>query len=358
MQKHKFPYNWRLSEAKFTKDKGKVFSCFACGGGSTMGYKLAGFDVIGCNEIDAKVNRCYVANHSPRYNFLEDIRTLRERERELPPDLYNLDILDGSPPCSTFSIAGNREKDWGKEKKFREGQSAQVLDTLFFDFIALARVLQPKVVVAENVKGLLMGSAIDYVRRIYKDFDNAGYYCQHFLLDASKMGVPQKRERVFFICIRHDLGVHFLKVSDLFNVEPHICMKFNEIPILMKEITDFKGKEIKNGTKIRYVWEHREITDKDMSDTCMRLYGKELFFSKKYTLEDRICNTITSKHDDLIHFTQPLYLSTSEICKVSTFPIDYNFCNQSPHYICGMSVPPVMMAQIATRIYEQWLSKL
>ena len=44
MQKHKFPYNWRLSEAKFTKDKGKVFSCFACGGGSTMGYKLAGFD--------------------------------------------------------------------------------------------------------------------------------------------------------------------------------------------------------------------------------------------------------------------------------------------------------------------------
>ena len=75
-----------------------------------------------------------------------------------------MDILDGSPPCSTFSIAGNREKDWGKEKKFREGQSAQVLDTLFFDFIALARVLQPKVVVAENVKGLLMGSAIDYIK--------------------------------------------------------------------------------------------------------------------------------------------------------------------------------------------------
>ena len=60
MQKHKFPYNWRLSEAKFTNDKGKVFSCFACGGGSTIGYKLAGFDVIGCNEIDAKVNRCSV----------------------------------------------------------------------------------------------------------------------------------------------------------------------------------------------------------------------------------------------------------------------------------------------------------
>lgn len=44
--------------------------------------------------------------------------------------------------------------------------------------------------------------------------------------------------------------------------------------------------------------------------------------------------------------------------EISTFPQDYNFCGLSPHYICGMSVPPVMMAQIATRIYEQWLSKL
>lgn len=81
-QRHKFPYNWTLKDANFTKDKGKVFSCFACGGGSTMGYKLAGFDVIGCNEIDEKVNRCYVANHAPKINLLCDIRTLRERERE------------------------------------------------------------------------------------------------------------------------------------------------------------------------------------------------------------------------------------------------------------------------------------
>lgn len=51
---HRFSYKWNLKDANFPKDKGKVFSCFACGGGSTMGYKLAGFDVIGCNEIDRK----------------------------------------------------------------------------------------------------------------------------------------------------------------------------------------------------------------------------------------------------------------------------------------------------------------
>ena len=100
---------------------------------------------------------------------------------------------------TNVTMAGNREKDWGKEKKFREGQTNQVLDNLFFDFIDLAKELKPKIVVAENVKGLLMGNAKKYVGKIYSEFDKAGYYCQHFLLDASKMGVPQKRERVFFI---------------------------------------------------------------------------------------------------------------------------------------------------------------
>ena len=71
---HKFDYNWTLKDAIFTKDKGKVFSCFSCGGGSTMGYKLAGFDIVGNLEIDKKKNAAYVKNHKPKYNFNQDIR--------------------------------------------------------------------------------------------------------------------------------------------------------------------------------------------------------------------------------------------------------------------------------------------
>ena len=227
---HKFPYKWTLKDAVFTKDKGKVFSCFACGGGSTMGYKLAGFDVLGCNEIDPKMMEAYRVNHNPKYAYLEPIQEFKNR-KDLPDELYNLDILDGSPPCSSFSMAGNRENDWGKEKKFKEGQVKQVLDTLFFDFIDLAQELQPKIVIAENVKGLLFGAAKDYVRRIYKAFDQAGYYCQHFLLNASKMGVPQRRERVFFICLRKDLASKFLYQADMFTELPKIEMKFNEVEI-------------------------------------------------------------------------------------------------------------------------------
>ena len=107
---------WYLKTANFPKDSGNVFSCFACTGGSTMGYKLAGFNVIGMNEIDPGVAAVYKANHKPKYAFVSSIRDIIDAE--LPEELFNLDILDGSPPCSTFSTSGKRHKDWGKQKKF------------------------------------------------------------------------------------------------------------------------------------------------------------------------------------------------------------------------------------------------
>src|ERR1019366_4719387 len=93
-------------------------------------------------------------------------------------------------------------------------QTKQVLDTLFFDFIELANQLRPKIVIAENVSGLLEGNAISYVKKIYQQFDEAGYYCQHHLLNSSVMGIPQRRERVFFVCIRKDLR-ELIEIRDL-----------------------------------------------------------------------------------------------------------------------------------------------
>src|SRR6185312_9605110 len=108
-------------------------------------------------------------------------------------------------------------------------------------FIDLAKELQPKIVVAENVKGLLLGEAKSYVIQIYKDFEKAGYVVQHFLLDASTMGVPQRRERVFFIALRKDLAEQFMQQVDMFTYLPKLTMKFNEKPIPFGEIRDGEG---------------------------------------------------------------------------------------------------------------------
>ena len=69
MAKKIYNYEWTLADAKFTKDKGKVFSCFACGGGSTMGYKLSGFDVLGCNELDPKMIAAYKKTITQNLHF-------------------------------------------------------------------------------------------------------------------------------------------------------------------------------------------------------------------------------------------------------------------------------------------------
>lgn len=321
-----------------------------------MGYKLAGFDVIGCNEIDPRMMRLYEQNHKPKYAYLEPIQEFKDRQ-DLPEELYSLDILDGSPPCSSFSMAGSREKDWGKKKRFREGQAEQVLDTLFFDFIDLAQRLQPKVVVAENVKGLLIGEAKQYLRRIYEAFDEAGYYCQHWLLDAQTMGVPQRRERVFFVCLRKDLAEPFLHQATLFDSLPELRLEFSEPMIRFGEVVDYLGRELK-GAKMRLLWKNREVGDTSQGEANIRLFGKVGNFGQSYVYLDKVCPTLTAKRDSLLLFNQPRFLGQSEVCCISSFPQDYAFMGQLPHYVCGMSVPPVMMAQIATQIYEQWLRKI
>lgn len=345
MSKHKFKYKWNLSDgypAQGIEKHGlKVFGTFICGGGSTMGYKLAGFNHLGGVEIDPQVADVYKTNHDPKYLFVEDIREFANKT-EFPEELYNLDILDGSPPCSSFSMAGNREKDWGKEKVFREGQAKQRLDDLFFDYIKLAKKLQPKVVIAENVKGMLQGNAKAYVKKIKTEFEEAGYKVQLFLLNAASMGVPQKRERVFFICQRNDLNYKPLKLV------------FNEKPILFGDFTDLNGKYLNKTGKLYSDWCNKKLGDKNFGDICLRTEGKQKSFGRVLLNKNEIIPTIVSGNQ-YIYFDVFKEISNNDICQIGSYPLDYNFKNIEPKYLIGMSVPPVMTAQIAHKIYLQWL---
>ena len=299
-----------------------------------MGYKLAGFEHLGGVEIDPEVADVYKTNHNPKYLFVEDIRDFANR-LEFPEDLYNLDILDGSPPCSSFSMAGNREKDWGKTKVFREGQAEQRLDDLFFDYIRLAKKLQPKVVIAENVKGLIQGNAKAYVHKIKKEFEAAGYKVQLFLLNAASMGVPQKRERVFFICQRNDLNL------------PKLKLNFNEDAIPFKNIESNELRKNATGEILKYL-----ILTKE-GKSLSTVHPKGNYFTSIRINKNDVINTIASG-SNLFHYKKNQYLNNTELKLCGSYPLDYNFKKIEPQYLIGMSVPPVMTAQIATEIYNQW----
>lgn len=335
---------WTLDDfLKAPKNGYSVFSTFSCGGGSSMGYKLAEYDVIGNCEIDPKIARMYQKNMHPKYSYVMDIREMNALpDVRLPPELFTLDILDGSPPCSVFSTAGNREADWGKARRFREGQAPQTLDDLFFEFIKLAGRLRPRIIVAENVKGLLIGKARGYVLEIMQGFKAAGYNVQIFCLNAARMGVPQRRERVFFIGSRNDLGL------------PKLSLAFNEPLIPFGQVRTKHGRS----TTSHYaeLMRHKRRTDKDISDIIERVYGKKnQGFNNQIVWDDEVAPTIIS-NGQLYRACDNLTLSDGDFIACQTFPMDYDFDGQSVQYVCGMSVPPLMMKAIAAEIQRQWFA--
>ena len=348
MSEHKFPYRWNLADgypaAGIEKHGCKVFGTFVCGGGSTMGYKLAGYEHLGGVEIDPKVAAIYKANHNPKHLFIEDIRAFNKRN-DLPEELYNLDLLDGSPPCSSFSMAGNREKDWGKKKQFREGQEYQRLVDLVFEYVRTIEKLQPKVALLENVKGLIIGNAKAYARNLKLAFEAAGYRVQVFLLNAASMGVPQKRERVFFIGLRKDINL------------PELVLQFNEKPILFGEI----AYKTKNETHKKLTGSAFELWKKvKPGRTLADAHEKGNWFSWWKLSMNEVCPTLTGTAGSGNQYSRgdiPVSTNDTEWILCGTFPIDYNFNNTDVKYLIGMSVPPVMAAQIAHQIWLQWLSK-
>jgi DNA (cytosine-5)-methyltransferase 1 len=340
---------WSLKDLESVPKNGlKVMSTFACGGGSSMGYKRAGCDVIAANDIDPEMAWHYKLNLNPKHYFLCPIGDLIGQD--LPDELYSLDILDGSPPCSTFSMAGSREKAWGKEKHFREGQAKQVLSDLFFDYLALVEKLKPKVAIAENVKGMLIGNAKGYTKMVMARFKEIGYRPQLFLLNAADCGVPQKRERVFFVAVRNDIDVPPLKLAPR-----HRWISVGEATRDLQVLTEAEIADTAPTDTDRSFY-HLTKPGGSYADACKMLRGKESSFNRVRLREDGPAPTITSHYKDFLHWSEMRKLTFREIKRIGSFPDDYVAENDKiGKYMVGMSVPPKMAEQVARAVIDQWL---
>ena len=335
-------WKWYKSDIQNIKKNGlKVLSTFSCGGGSSYGYKLAGYEVLGNVEIDEKINSMYVKNHRPKYNFRMDIRDFN-RLQNIPEELRDIDILDGSPPCSTFSMAGSREKAWGVEKQFREGQKKQVLDDLFMEFMQTVENLRPKVVVAENVDGMTRGNSKYYITMVIEEFRKLGYDVQLFRLNSMFMGVPQSRTRIFFIANR--MGF------------PQLRLQPSERPIVYGEIATKPVRKMNRDTSAyRLMKYYMKPGDRSLRDINERMYNKSSRFNATIWNFNKVCQTITANGE--IYREDLWHPSDIDIVSASTFPQDYDFNGNKAQYVCGMSVPPLMMEYIARQIYQQWFMK-
>jgi DNA (cytosine-5)-methyltransferase 1 len=340
---------WNLADLNLIPKNGiKVMSTFACGGGSSMGYKRAGCEVIAANDIDPEMAWHYKLNINPKYYFLCPIGELLEME--LPEELYNLDILDGSPPCSTFSMAGSREKAWGKEKHFREGQAKQVLSDLFFDYLDLVGKLKPKVAIAENVKGMLIGNAKGYTKKVMERFKELGYRPQLFLLNGADCGVPQRRERVFFVAIRNDIQSQPLKLAP-----KHRWISSGEATQDLKRLTVEEIKDTKSTGIDLKAWS-KTPEGGCYADYFKKYEGRNNAFSHQKISSKKPSCTLTATFDNFTHWNECRKLTFREWKRLGSFPDDYQAkTDKIGKYMIGMSVPPKMTEQVARAVCEQWL---
>jgi DNA (cytosine-5)-methyltransferase 1 len=216
-----------------------VISTFAGCGGSSLGYRMAGFKVLWASEFIHAARTVYEANAAPGTNV--DGRDIREVDplavlKTLGLKPGDLDVLDGSPPCASFSTAGKRAAHWGEAKKYSD--KTQRTDDLFFEFVRFVRAMQPKVFVAENVSGLVKGVAKGYFLNILAAMKSCGYRVEARLLDAQWLGVPQARQRIIFVGVREDLGLAPAHPEPL----PYRYSVREAIPWIVAQRTNLQGK--------------------------------------------------------------------------------------------------------------------
>jgi DNA (cytosine-5)-methyltransferase 1 len=235
-------------------------------------------------------------------------------------------------------MAGSREKAWGKKKQFREGQANQTLDDLVFIYCDTILKLKPKVFLLENVKGIIQGNAKLYSKKIVQKMSKE-YNVQVFCLNAASMGVPQKRERVFFIGLRKDFKA------------PKLKLNFSEKAIVYSEVEDDSFEHKIANCDLKYY----DICQQGKSISSVHPKGNR--FNSIKLDKNKVVNTVASG-SELYHYDKKKALSNNELKQIGSYPMDYNFKKVKPKYLIGMSVPPVMTAQIANQIYLQWLSKI
>lgn len=184
-----------------------VASTFSGCGGSCLGFRMAGYRVAWSSEFVAAARETYRANHPSAVLDDRDIRQVKPEEilAVLGLQKGQLDVFEGSPPCASFSMAGKREKLWGQEKAYSDRK--QRTDDLFTEYLRILSGLMPRAFVAENVAGMVVGTAKGHFLEALSAMRALGYRVGAKILDAQWLGVPQARRRVIFVGVREDLGV-------------------------------------------------------------------------------------------------------------------------------------------------------
>ena len=392
-----YPYKMKDVHDASNQEKFKVISTFSGGGGSSTAYRLAGGKVLVINEFVEEAARTYAENYPDTVILPGDIKELSGKDflDAAGIGVGELDILDGSPPCSAFSVSGSLSHNiheeehidlwgnvtiekvpgkhsdgWSKTKNYSDGKKVENIEDLFFEFLRVAEEIKPKVIVAENVKGLTVGEAKSYFNKILNKFEEIGYDVCAQVLDSRYYGVSQTRTRVIFIGVREDVaektGYNFMNISQIFPKPDTEVIPVKDVMIDLEydaEEVEYLTKKWINTAYWKQTGSKMPI-DPDKVLTGMDYHPKGHHFNLKRVSQYQPAPTITAMGSaettaGAFHWIEPRKLTLGELKRIMSLPDDFKLTgkwNQRAERL-GRMVPPLMMKRIASSIYEKVLEK-
>lgn len=337
-----------------TETAPKLISLFSGCGGMDLGFEKAGFNIIWANDFDSDAQSVYSLN----IGYIDKRNILEVAESDIPDG----DILTAGFPCQPFSNAGSR-------KGVHDSRGM-----LYKECLRIIAKKMPKVIVFENVKGLLSTKYIDgrnladVIVEDLSKMNNIGYNVVYQIVNAADYEVPQNRQRVFFVGIRKDLKKtfvfprklqknkltlrHILEVpQDVDNqvdwpLSPQACEMISYIP--------------EGGSWKDVPYEHLAPRFKKIRDDMKKYHSPN--FYRRFS-RDEICGTITAsaqpENCGIVHPTKNRRYTVREIARIQTFPDNFRFITDTPknitamYKVIGNAVPVNLAYNIGKAIMEQ-----
>lgn len=329
---------WQLHLVPRAQDAPSVVSTFAGCGGSSLGYSMAGYHELLAVEWDANAAETFRRNFPGVPVYHGDIGALSVEEALNLAGIQagELDVFDGSPPCQGFSTNGKRNFDDERNQLFRQ-------------YVRLLRGFRPKLLVMENVSGMVKGKMKLIFAEILRELKDSGYRVKARLLNAKFHGVPQSRERMIFLGVREDLGF-----------EPTFPAPMQSRPItageaLVDVVNDAAERETLLAAGLKYAayknW--RRIPPR----RNQRDIGLYAGYSARKWHPDRPGFTIVKNDGNVsmhgaMHWSERRRFTAAEFKRFGSFPDEFEFGGEWKDAVAriGNSVPPLFMKSIASHL--------
>lgn len=347
--------------------KKNVLDLFCGAGGLSLGFKLAGFNIIGGIDFEKDAISTHEQNFKNSISICGDIKEIDDNKVK---KLFGnkVDIIIGGPPCQGFS-AGNRQQQLEDDPR----------NKLFFEFIRFVRLLSPKAVVIENVRQILTKDKGFAKNKIIEILESLGYYVDVRVLNSSDFGVPQNRNRAIFIGIKKEIGkVNYDKIKTLskkITVAEAISELYElenkeKLVLESKPITEFqkyvRSKDnIINNHNIRYpndkVQERMKYVPeggnwKDVPEHLWETKRDNRHSSAYKRLDsNKPSITIDTGHMNYFHPKFNRVPTVRESARLQSFPDDFIFSGTPTSQLrqVGNAVPPLMAKAVALLIKEE-----